>query len=186
MSLLELSSPAESREGGRGLCVRERASAITASAVLIAVLSTLVSAGCVGGDAGTPTTPADFAGLWTSTSGFNLLRCSGKPIDQPFEPFTILMNAGSGHDLDLVEVDQTDFVTPVCVYHLTVSGNQASLKGAQTCTLDDGAGGSFTTTYTADSLTLSANAMTLDETSSLDDSDDCHVDATRRYVRGRP
>jgi hypothetical protein len=186
MSLPQMSSPPESREGGRGFCLRARSRAITASAVWITVLSTLVSAGCAGGDPGAPITPADFAGLWTSFTGFNLLRCSGKPIDQPFDPFTILMQAGTGQDLDLVEVEQTDFVTPVCVYHLTVSRNQASLKGTQSCTVDDGAGGSFTTTYTADSLTLSTNSMMLDEVSSLDDSVDCHVDATRRYVRGRP
>jgi hypothetical protein len=170
----------------RERAVGGRAYAITASVGLMAVLSTVVSAGCAGGDAGAPTSPADFEGLWTSVSGFNLLRCSGKPIDQPFEIFTILLRTGTGPSLDLVEVDQTDLVTPICVYHFVVSGNRASLDGTQSCVTDDGAGGSFTTTYTVDQLTLSANTMTLNETSALDSSDDCHTDATRRYIRGRP
>lgn len=143
-------------------------------------------AGCEGGNFGAPRMPADYAGLWTSTSGNNLMTCSGKIIDQPFEPFTVLLRAGTGTSLDLIEVDQADLVTPVCTYHFTVSGNRATLTDTQSCTVDDGSGTTFTTTYSQDALVLSANTVTLDETSVLDDSDGCHNEATRRYVRGRP
>lgn len=115
--------------------------------------------GCGGG---ADSSPASFIGVWQSTAGSVDDVCTPPQPSAPFESFDIGFQAGTSTSLELVELDASDQPLGSCVYRFGISGRQASLAGAQTCTTDLGAG-PMTTVWSRDVFTLSADGQALDE-----------------------
>ena len=75
-------------------------------------------------------------------------------------------------------------VTPICVYHLTLSGNVASLTEVQSCTLDDGAAAPSRRT-TPRIHWRSPPRACLSVRPPPSTIRGCHIDATRATFAGR-
>ncbi len=73
-----------------------------------------------------------FEGLWTSTYSSTTSSCSSGTSTSE-GGYVIRLRAGSSSDLEVVDLDQTDRTTELCVTRFSVDGDKATLENRQSC-----------------------------------------------------